>query len=59
MRVDSYFCDRCGESVKEDDVIKVNVTNSKGRFDLRDEEFELCPLCVQDAILWMKNKLEE
>ena len=59
MRVDTYFCDRCGESIKEDDLTKVSVTYGKGRFDLRDEEFELCLLCAEAGVLWMQNKLEE
>ena len=38
----------------------MNVTlTARARFDLRDEEFELCPLCVEAAVLWMQNQLEE
>lgn len=58
MKVMTYQCDRCGEPVEEDNVTKVNVNHGSGRFDLRDEEFELCPLCVEAAVLWMQNKLE-
>ena len=59
MKVMTYVCDRCGKTIEEDDVTKVEFSHGKGRFDLRDESFELCPTCDEAAIAWARKQLEE
>jgi hypothetical protein len=59
MKVMTYICDRCGETIEEDDVTKVSFSHGRGKFDLRDEEFELCPLCDQAAIEWARTPVEK
>ena len=58
MKVITFQCDRCGETVPEDDVTKVEFSHGRGKFDLRDETFELCPLCDQAAIEWAAKKVK-
>jgi YgiT-type zinc finger domain-containing protein len=51
-----FICDRCGKSVPEDDVTKVTFSHGRGKFDLRDEEFDFCPACGEVVIMEMKNQ---
>ena len=57
MKVITYRCDCCNGQVAEDDVTKVSFNHGKGRFDLRDEEFDLCPAC--DVTMIAQFKLDE
>jgi hypothetical protein len=59
MKVTAYLCDRCGATVPEDDVTKVEFSHGRGKFDLRDETFELCPACDEEAVAWMMRKDKE
>ena len=54
MKVMTYHCDQCGAEIKEDDVTKVSFSHGRGKFDLRDEEFELCPLCDEAVVHALK-----
>ena len=56
MKLITYLCDRCGGPIEEDDLTKVEFSHGKGRFDLRDEAFELCPACDEKAVAWMQEK---
>lgn len=59
MKMTTYICDRCGQPIEEDDITKVEFSHGKGRFDLRDEQFELCPRCDEAAIAWAREKIKE
>lgn len=56
MKLITYRCDRCGQPIEEDDITKVEFSHGKGKFDLRDETFELCPGCDEDATAWIQTK---
>lgn len=56
MKVLTYFCDRCDQPIEEDDITKVEFSHGKGKFDLRDDAFELCPACDEEAVAWMQIK---
>lgn len=55
MKVTSYICDRCAADVAEKDLGVLSIVHRRGKFDLRDEEFHLCPTCDEAAVAWVKG----
>lgn len=56
MKAVTYKCDACGYPLPEDSIVKVEISHNRtGKFDLRDEEFEFCPGCMEEVLGLLKQ----
>ena len=54
MQTISFSCDRCRQPVEKEARCRAQLGYQGGKqFDLRDEDFDLCPDCYNALIHWV------